>query len=51
MGNRCGVPNCDYYMKGGYRGRKCVRLRALREIKPNEEFLVDYNQVAFGEGN
>ena len=24
--------NCDYYMKGGYRGRQCVRLRALSQI-------------------
>ena len=45
------MPNCDYYLNGGYWGRKCVRLRALREIKPNEDLLVYYNQDAFGEGN
>ena len=28
--NHSCVPNCDYYMCGGYKGRECLRLRALR---------------------
>ena len=43
--------NCDYYMKGGYRGRQCGRLRALRQIEPNEELTTFYNEDAFGEEN
>ena len=43
--------NCDYYMKGGFRGRPCVRLRALRPILPNEELCTFYNEDVFGVGN
>ena len=43
--------NCDYYMKGGYRGRQCVRLRALMQIEHNEELTTFYNEDAFGEEN
>ena len=43
--------NCDYYMKGDYRGRQCVRLRALKQIEPNEELTTFYNEDAFGEEN
>ena len=44
--NHSCVPNCDYYMCGGYKGRECVRLRALREIKDGEE-LTTFNNVDF----
>ena len=43
--------NCGYYMKGGFRGRPCVRLRALRPILPNEELCTFYNEDVFGVGN
>ena len=43
------VPNCDYYMCGGYKERACVRLRALREIKDGEELTTFYNVDFFGE--
>ena len=38
-------------MKGGYRGQTTIMLRALCKIKSGEEFLVYYNEHAFGEGN
>ena len=43
--------NCDYYMKGFYRGRQCIRLRALMQIEPNEELTTVYNEDTFGEEN
>ena len=44
-------PNCDYYMAGGFNGRVCVRLRALREIDVGEELVTFYNSDFFGRGN
>ena len=44
-------PNVDYYMKGGFRGRPCIRLRALRDIKPGDELCAYYNDDVFGLGN
>ena len=35
--NNLRAPNSGYYICGGYKGRKCVRLRASREIKDGEE--------------
>ena len=49
--NHSCVPNCDYYMSGGFKGRECVRLRAIREIKPGEELTTHYNDDFFGENN
>ena len=49
--NHSCVPNCDYYMCGGYKGRECVRLRALKEIKDGEELTTFYNVDFFGEKN
>ena len=49
--NHLCVPNCDYYMKSGFRGRECVRLRALSEIKDGEELLTYYNDDFFGTNN
>ena len=49
--NHSCIPNCDFYMSGGYRGRQCVRLRALRDIYPGEERLVFYSSSRFGAGN
>ena len=49
--NHSCVPNCDYYMCGGYKGRECVRLKALREIKDGEELTTFYNVNFFGEKN
>ena len=49
--NHSCVPNCDYYMSGGFKGRECVRLRAIREIKPGEELTTYYNEDFFGENN
>ena len=43
--------NCDYYMKGGYRGRQCVRLQAQRKIEPNDEPTTFYNEDDFAEEN
>ena len=43
--------NCDYYMAGGFNGRVCVRLRALREIDEGEELVTFYNGDFFGRGN
>ena len=44
-------PNCDFYMKRGFRGRPCVRLRALRYISPGDELCTYYNDDVFGLGN
>ena len=49
--NHSCVPNCDYYMCGGYKGRECVRLRALKEIKDGEELTTFNNVNFFGEKN
>ena len=49
--NHSCVPNCDYYMSGGFKGRECVRLRAIREIKPGEKLTTYYNEDFFGENN
>ena len=38
-------------MGGGYKGRECVRLRALREIKDGEELTTFYNVDFFEENN
>ena len=45
------VPNCDYYMCGGYKGRECVRLRALREIRDGKELTTFFNVDFYGEKN
>ena len=45
--NHSCVPNCDYYMSVGFKGRECVRLRAIREIKPGEELTTYYNEDFF----
>ena len=44
-------PNCDYYMSSGFRGRECVRLRALHKIEVGEELLTFYSKNSFGDGN
>ena len=44
-------PNCEYYMSNGFKGRTAVRLRTLRQIKPNEEMTIFYENDAFGPGN
>ena len=44
-------PNCDYYMGGGYHGRECIRLRALRPIVDGEELVTFYNSNFFGDNN
>ena len=49
--NHSCLPNCQYYMSGGFRGRVCVRLRAIKEIKDGEELLVFYRANWFGQGN
>ena len=49
--NHSCVPNCDYYMCGGYKGRECLRLRALREIEDGEELTIFFNVNFFGEKN
>ena len=49
--NHSCLPNCQYYMSGGFRGRVCVRLRAIKEIKDGEELLVFYSANWFGPGN
>ena len=49
--NHSCIPNFDFYMSGGFRGRQCVRLRALRDIYPGEEFLLFYSSSWFGAGN
>ena len=43
--------NCDYYMAGGFNGRVCVRLCALREIEVGEELVTFCNGDFFGRGN
>ena len=49
--NHSCCPNCDYYMKGGFRGRACIRLHALCPILPNQELCTFYNEDVFGIGN
>ena len=49
--NHSCVANCDYYMSNGFRGRVCVRLRALREIMDGEQLVTFYNSDFFGENN
>ena len=44
-------PKCDYYMSGGYNGRECVRLRALRPIVDGEELVTFYHSNCFGDNN
>ena len=43
-------PNCYYFMPGGFRGRECVRLRALHKIELGEKLLTFYsrNYCLFG---
>ena len=38
-------------MSGGYNGRECVRLRALRPIVDGEELVTFYNSNFFGDNN
>ena len=40
-------PNVDYYKKGGFRGRPCIRLCALKDIKPGDELCAYYNDDVF----
>ena len=37
--------NCDFYMGRGFKGRECVRLRAIEEIRDGEELLCFYNEL------
>ena len=46
--NRSYQPNCDYYTAGGFNGRECVRLRAVREIGFGEELVTYYRKKNFG---
>ena len=42
-------PNCDYYMSGGFKGRPCVRLRAVQEIADGSQLMVFYSSNYFGD--